>query len=197
VNEGIEEIFHKRCKDEVKKLCERYKIFPPYILYVGRITPLKNTERLIQAFFLIKEKKLTLVIAGRGTIKCKDEKVRVLNYIKREDLPALYSGALFFVFPSLYEGFGLPPLEACACGCAVLASSTSALREVLEDAAFYVEPESVESIAEGMKQMVEDEGLRDKLRKKGERRVKEFSWSRAAEQTLKVLRRAYEDFTYK
>jgi glycosyltransferase involved in cell wall biosynthesis len=200
IHEGVEEIFHRRKKDEIEKVCKRYRISPPYILYVGRIAPSKNVRRLLSAFSLIKNKRLTLVVAGKGSKRdmgCGNERVKMISYVRREELPALYSGALFFVFPSLYEGFGLPPLEACACGCSVLASSVPAIKEVLKDAALYVEPESVESIAEGMKQMVEDEGLRDKLKRKGERRVREFSWSKAAEQTLRVLRKAYEDFTHK
>jgi alpha-1,3-rhamnosyl/mannosyltransferase len=109
--------------------------------------------------------------------------------VAEEDMPALYSGAELFVFPSLYEGFGLPPLEAMACGAPVLCSSSSSLPEVVGNAALTVNPYDVTALAEGLRQLLSQAALRVHLREAGLQRAREFSWERTARATLAV----YED----
>jgi glycosyltransferase involved in cell wall biosynthesis len=115
--------------------------------------------------------------------------VLLTGYISDEDLPVLYSAATAFVFPSLYEGFGLPPLEAMACGTPVLCSNASSLPEVVGDAALLFDPEEPEAIAEALRTTAKDAALRERLRVEGLRRAAEFSWDRAARETVEVYRR--------
>jgi glycosyltransferase involved in cell wall biosynthesis len=109
------------------------------------------------------------------------------------DLPALYSGALAFVFPSLCEGFGLPPLEAMACGTPVVVSNTSSLPEICGDAAVLVEPLDVDSIADGIRRLVESSTLRDELRRRGMEHVRQFTWERTAEATWHVFEQTQQE----
>jgi glycosyltransferase involved in cell wall biosynthesis len=113
------------------------------------------------------------------------------GYVKGEDLPPLYSGAVAFAFPSLYEGFGLPVLEAMACGTPVLTSRASATAEVSGDAALLVDPMSVDEIAAGLRRVLTDAALRTELSARGRARAATFSWRRAADETHAVYRRAY------
>jgi len=189
----------------------------PYILYVGTIQPRKNLVRLIEAFAHMLEirdwrleigastpdlqsliSNLQLVIAGkRGWLTESIERrvtelglagrVRFTGYVADEDLPALLSGALAFVLPSLYEGFGMPVLEAMACGTPVLASNTSALPEVAGDAALLVDPTDTVAIAAGLARLAADAGLRAQLRARGLARAARFTWDRCAEEALAVL----------
>jgi glycosyltransferase involved in cell wall biosynthesis len=111
--------------------------------------------------------------------------------VAEEDLPALYTGALAFVFPSLYEGFGLPPLEAMACGTPVVASNVSSLPEVVGDAALLVDPYNVEELAEAMYRVLTEQELHEQLRRKGLERAQLFSWEETARKTLKVYEEVY------
>ncbi len=188
----------------------KYGITRPYFLYVGTIQPRKNLARLIEAYAQALQianphlESLTvspqLVIAGkRGWLTGEIERqatqlfgpdspsVRFTGYIADEDLPALLSGALAFVFPSLYEGFGMPILEAMACGTPVLASATSALPEIAGDAALLIDPEDTAAIADGLARLASDAALRDDLRARGLARAGQFTWERCAEETLAVL----------
>lgn len=174
----------------------------PYFLYVGTIQPRKNLARLIEAFAQFRADGLQpapfLVIAGKrgwlsdgiaeraaelGVADC----VRFVGYVADEDLPALYRGALAFVFPSLYEGFGMPVLEAMACGAPVLTSTTSSLPEVAGNAALLVDPLDTRAIASGLARLARDAALRESLRIQGCRWVAHFTWDRCAEETLRVL----------
>ncbi|MGB9880037.1 MAG: glycosyltransferase family 4 protein, partial [Anaerolineae bacterium] len=114
------------------------------------------------------------------------DRVVFTGYVPDEDLPALYSGADLFVFPSLYEGFGLPPLEAMACGTPVVCSKASSLPEVVGDAALMVDPYDVEALAEAMHRVLSDAVLREELRGKGLARAQQFTWEKAARETLAV-----------
>jgi glycosyltransferase involved in cell wall biosynthesis len=114
------------------------------------------------------------------------EDTKVLGYFPEKDLPVLYSGALVFVYPSLYEGFGLPPLEAMACGTPVVTSNNSSLPEVTGDAAILVNPLEVNEIADALIRIVSDSSLQEDLRQKGLQRAKLFSWRETAERTLRV-----------
>jgi glycosyltransferase involved in cell wall biosynthesis len=172
----------------------------PYVLTVGTLQPRKNLVRLIDAFARIRptQPDLCLVLAGqRGWLSDPifqrveelglQESVLFPGFVSDDDLPALLSGALVFAFPSLYEGFGFPVLEAQACGTPVLTSTTSSLPEVAGEAALLVDPMSTEAIADGLHQLVTDSSLRKRLRAAGFANIQRFSWQRCAVETLQVL----------
>ena len=121
-----------------------------------------------------------------------EDRVRFLGTVPEDDLPALYGGATVFVFPSEYEGFGLPVLEAMACGTPVACSNTSSLPEVAGDAVLYFDPTNIESMAHTLDRMLADAELRADLRERGLARASDFSWERTAQETLKVYRKALE-----
>jgi len=185
---------------------KKYKIAKHYILSVGTIQPRKNYTRLIAAFaeFLKSNKQrfgeIDLVIVGKkGWIVEEileaprtynvENHVKFLDFVPDSDLPALYKNALCFALPSLYEGFGLPVLEAMAQGCPVVVSDSSSLPEIAGNAGVYVDPTSVESITKGLLTAVRQRNLmQGKIRvKKGLEQVKKFSWDTAAKQTLEIL----------
>ncbi|HWQ11813.1 MAG TPA: glycosyltransferase family 1 protein [Roseiflexaceae bacterium] len=175
----------------------------PYFLYVGTIQPRKNLVRLIEAFaaaFNVQPSphNVRLVIAGKtgwlaqGIAQRAAElgvadRVRFAGYVPDEDVPDLMTGALAFVFPSLYEGFGMPVLEAMSCGAPVLTSTTSSLPEVAGDAALLVDPEDTPAIAAALTRLAAEPELRAELRRRGYARAAQFTWERCAEQTLAVL----------
>ncbi len=177
----------------------RYGLAGPFLLSVGSLEPGKNRERLLLAFARLRAQGLghTLAVAGQQAWRYEGEEplarrlglgdaVRFLGYVPQADLPALYSAADLFVFPSLYEGFGLPALEALACGTPVVASNVSALPEVMGDAALLVHPFDVEGLAAAMERLLRDDALRADLRERGLQRAAEFSWERTARETLAV-----------
>lgn len=180
----------------------RYGVAQRYLLYVGTLQPRKNLARVLDAFSRIAGQPaaagVQLVLAGKrgwlyddlfAQVNRLGLAARVLfpGYIPDEDLPALLSGALAFVFPSLYEGFGIPVLEAGACGVPVITSNTSSLPEVAGDAALLVDPHDVDAIAAAMLRLVEDDALRAELARRGQENVKRFSWEKCARETLAVL----------
>jgi len=186
----------------VGTLTHRYGLQPNnYILTVGTLEPRKNQIRLVEAFHLLSQRGITqglkLVLAGRKgwlydnlfqrvTELGLTKDVIFTGVVPDKDLPALMSGALVFAYPSLYEGFGLPVLEAMACGVPVVTSNVSALPEVAGDAALIADPHDVESLAEAMRRLIENESLRTTLRNKGLTQAARFSWKRAAQETLKA-----------
>ncbi len=158
----------------------------PYILTVGSLEPRKNMVRLIAAFNQIIDKNLHLVIAGRGnskifgkTSKSKQKKIIFTGYLNDEKLANLYANAVCLCYPSLYEGFGLPPLEAQALGCPVIVSNQTSLPEVFLDSALYCNPNKVESIVDKLIEMTGNENLRQKLVAAGYRNIKRFSWKKS------------------
>lgn len=179
----------------------RYGLSSPYFLFVGTLHPRKNLDRILQAFARLVRgghDRLTLALAGaagRGApaliarIRALglENRVRCLGYVPAADLPALYAGAVGFVFPSLYEGFGLPPLEAMAWGAPVVASTTSSLPEVVGNAGLLVDPYDVPGLAAAMERLLDDPALRDRLIAAGRERVALFRWDRCAEETEAVL----------
>ncbi len=195
------------CK-ELQRLLERYQVQYPFLLYAGTIRPHKNIPRLIEAFAVLRSelethsqyRDLRLIIIGdeiskypdvrRTVIQSRVEKtVRFLGFVPIETLRLFYKAAKAFVFPSLYEGFGLPPLEAMACGTPVVTSSVSSLPEVGGDAAMFVNPESVFDIARGMREVLLNDDLRASLIHKGLQRAVQFNWLDAGREVL----RTYED----
>jgi len=191
---------------EPMSISEKYHISKYYILSVGTIQPRKNYIRLIEAFaqFLKTNKQrfglIDLVIVGKKGWIIEDimlapkkygvsDRVRFLNFVPDDDLPALYTNALCFALPSLYEGFGLPVLEAMAQGCPVVVSNTSSLPEIAGKAGIYVDPTDVKSITEGLLTAIRQRNLiqgRQRIRL-GKEQVKKFTWEAAAKKTLDVL----------
>jgi glycosyltransferase involved in cell wall biosynthesis len=187
---------------------ERYQLIDPFVLYAGRILPHKNVHRLIEAFAVLKGelasderyRNLKLLVIGdelskhqflrlavvRGGVQ---QDVRFFGFVPSPILQVFYRSAALFAFPSLYEGFGLPPLEAMANRTAVLASNTSSFPEVLEDAALLVNPENVFEVARGMKTILLDDALRNRLVERGIQQVAKFSWKSAAKQVLEAYER--------
>jgi alpha-1,3-rhamnosyl/mannosyltransferase len=192
--------FQPLAQDAVGAMRDRYHLPRPYVLYVGINKPPKNLVRLIEAFARVAAHvEHDCVIAGawderypearrRAAELQIDQRVHFLGPIADADLPGLYNGAEWFITASLYEGFGLPALEAMACGTPVLCSNTSSLPEVVGDAAVLFDPTDVEAIARALEQALPDRVLRDRLRERSLQRAAQFTWSRAADRTLGVYR---------
>lgn len=184
------------------------KLIPyPYILYVGSEHPRKNLARLLKAFKKIKEEKkfqdLKFVKVGKAGGREADFRKQTLDVIRdlqlekeviftefvpESDLPAYYSAAECLVFPSLFEGFGFPPLEAMACGCPVIASNHSSVPEIVGDAGLLIDPHSVDDIFRAIREVLSDELLRKELSEKGIKRASQFSWKKAAKETMEVYK---------
>jgi glycosyltransferase involved in cell wall biosynthesis len=187
----------------MNELKKKFQISDQYILFVGTLQPRKNITRLIEAFSCLKPyalslRSLQLVIVGKKGWQYKEilkapnkfgvaDRVKFLDFVSDEDLPSLYKNALCYVLPSLYEGFGLPVLEAMKYDCPVITSNVSSLPEAGGDAALYVDPMNVQDIAEKIELLIRDEKLRRELIGKGRKQIKKFSWEKAAKETLKVL----------
>ena len=192
-------------KREIREeLAKKYNINTPFIHYVGTLEKRKNVPTLIKAFYKLKKKGIThkLVIVGKKGWRYNDifEVVKALNlqkdviftgYVPKEDLVKFYNLADVFVYPSIYEGFGLPPLEAMACGCPVIASNTSSLPEVVGNAGILINPYNIDSLAKAIYDVLTNDGLRDELSKKGLKRAKLFSWEKTAKETWKVYEVVY------
>jgi glycosyltransferase involved in cell wall biosynthesis len=190
-----------------KSLAERYQVTYPFLLYAGRISPHKNVVRIIEAFSALKAElekdrlypDLKLIVIGDELSKNPDLRrtvirggvqndVRFLGFVPIDVLRVFYDAAKAFVFPSLYEGFGLPPLEAMAHGTPVLASNTSSLPEVVGNAAMLVNPENVFEIMHALHRVLVDQPLREKMKQRGYEQVKKFSWEIAARQILAIYK---------
>jgi glycosyltransferase involved in cell wall biosynthesis len=195
--------------EQRRRIMERYQIQYPYLLYAGNIRRHKNIPRLVEAFAVVREQlaahpvygDLRLVIIGdnisqypavrQAVIRSRAEHVvRFLGFVPFETLRFFYQSAAVFVFPSRYEGFGLPPLEAMACGAPVVTSNVSSLPEVVGDAAILVNPENVFDIVRGIRDALLDEALRADLIRKGREQAARFSWSRTARQVLDIYEEA-------
>ncbi len=183
IPEAVSGIFTPKSKSEIGKVMSKYKISTPYALAVGA-NPRKNIDRIIKAFYKSKanSKLKQLVVVGRGPA-IEDLGVNFLGHVPADDLPALYSGAGLLVYVSINEGFGLPILEAFACGCPVLTSNVSSMPEVAGKAAVLVDPMSVEEISKGFVKTVNN---REKLVDLGLRRVKKYNWDMVASETMKA-----------
>ena len=187
---------------ELQRVRHNYGIDGNYILSVGSIQPRKNLARLVKAYASLRgefstDKLPKLVLVGKcawlydETLRTLDETgvrdtVVLTGYVPEADLPALYSGALCFVYPSYFEGFGLPPLEAMKCGAPVIVGNRTSLPEVVGDAALAVDPFDVEAIAAAIKRLINDAALRHELSLKGQQRASTFNWRETARKTLQV-----------
>jgi len=200
VYEGISEQFRPRAGDELKRIKPIYGLPEEYLLYVGSNKPHKNLLFLIDAYARLRHAP-PLILAGiedprydevrprMDALQLRD-RVRIAGPINEEHLPALYSGASAFVFPSTYEGFGLPPLEAMACGIPVACSNIPSLIEVAGEAALFFNPEDPASITAALERVLHDEKLRVNLQERGFQRSSELSWNLAAQKTRFLYRRA-------
>lgn len=160
-----------------------------YFLYVGNFLPHKNTDRLLQAWSLIAKTmpNTNLTLVSQSTPKKLPPQVTCLQNTSYSDLPSIYSNALALIHPSLYEGFGLTPLEAMSCGCPVVASQAASLPEVCGDAALYINPLNPNEIAAAMEKISQNSKTRQELIKKGFDRCKAFSWDKTIEAHIKLL----------
>ena len=214
---GVEERFRPvQDAAQIAAAKAAYSIPGPYILYVGTLQPRKNLARLVEAFGRVAraldtgyegvtpydagdpQRRLSLVLAGsKGwwyedifrTVQQMDLGSRVIcpGYVKDDDLPALYSGADLFVLPSLYEGFGLPALEAMACGTPVVASNVSSLPEIVGDAGLLANPTDPADLARAMTRVLMDPARAAQMRERGLAQAKRFTWERCARETLEVI----------
>ncbi len=197
---GPETEEHERCR-----ILERYQIHYPFLLYAGNIRPQKNIPRLVEAFAVVRHElanhpvysDLRLIIIGdeiarnpavrHAVIHSRVENcARFLGFVPFDTLRIFYECAAAFVFPSLYEGFGLPPLEAMASGTPVVTSNISSLPEAVDDAAMLVNPENVFDIARGVREVLLNEGLRRTLVSKGKEQAARFSWERTASEVIEI-----------
>ncbi|MFN3551366.1 MAG: glycosyltransferase family 4 protein [Endomicrobiia bacterium] len=191
IYEGIDqEIFYPADNQKIEMFKKQYQINGDYILTVGHSHPIKNFSGVVTSFVIVqKNYKINLVVAGYIDKKIEiPDGVKYIGHVSNEQLYLLYSGAKCFVFPTLHEGFGLPPLEAMSCGCPVVVSNKGSLPEVCGDAAVYVDPYDPQSIAEGVLKVLTDKNLRDHLIKKGFEQVKKFSWENSVYKFIEMLK---------
>ena len=187
----------------IKRIKEKYLLPDKFILFVGTIQPRKNLDKVFKAFALLKKrgklKDHRLVVCGRlgwlykptmNLINELDiqEDIKILDFVPDEDLPYIYNLANLFVFPSQYEGFGLPVLEAMACGVPVITSNKSSLPEIIGEVGIMIEPEDIQSLADNINKVLDDEDLREEMIKKGLKQAKKFSWDKCARETLEVYK---------
>jgi len=189
-------------REKLKAVKQKYKLPEKYILFVGVIEPRKNISLLIRAFAKLKRKRAIrqkLVIVGPRGWHCKEvfntaketglnNEIIFTGYVSDEDLPYIYNGADIFVYPSFYEGFGFPPLEAMACGVPVITSNVSSLPEVVGDAGIRIDPYSLDNLVEKIYILLTDVRFRETMIKKGLERMKVFSWEKAARKTLGIYK---------
>lgn len=183
----------------------KYGLQKKFILYIGAIQPRKNIPLLLKAYSrLLKEGffDFDLVFAGGMGWKNRNiflligelgikERVKFIGYVPEDELPFLYDLAEFMVYPSFSEGFGMPVLEAMACGCPVITSNTSSLPEVVGDAGIMVDPHNIQELEDAIRRVVKDSNLRREMKKKGLERAKIFSWEKCAKETLQVYKKVY------
>jgi alpha-1,3-rhamnosyl/mannosyltransferase len=206
---GVDPSFHTVNTGPTSSTLERFELRPKhYLLSVGTLEPRKNIERTLQAYTALPEylrKDFPLVLSGGkgwkdAAIHARLKQIKppgrviLTGYVDHHDLLALYAACTAFVYPSLYEGFGLPILEGMAAGAPVITSNVSAMPEVAGDAALLIDPNSVDELAAAMQHVLEDQHLAADLSKRGQARARDFTWARTAAQTLDVYRRVLAEF---
>lgn len=192
---GVTDRFQPRPAAEVETVRQRLGLPQEYLLFVGTIQPRKNLRRLIEAHGVAGDVPPLVVAGGAGWLaepilreaEAAGERVRLLGYVADDDLPALLSGARAFLLPSLYEGFGMPVLEAMACGTPVLVSQSSSLPEIVGDCGTVVDPYAVESIAAGIRAVCTDREAALALAERARQRARQFTWERCADVALAAL----------
>lgn len=192
---GIGSCFAPAAADLLSELRAKYRLEKPFVLYVGSLEPRKNLRVLLEAWKLLKLSDYQLVIAGATGHVFRDQGFEVLpdgalliGQVSESDLPALYSAAALLVYPSIYEGFGLPMLEAMACGCPVIASNTTSLPEVGGQAVLYFDPVSPEDLMEKIRWVMELKmETRTRLVREGLSHAQSFTWEKSATKTRQVL----------
>ncbi len=192
--------------EQLEAMRTRYGLRKRYLLALGNLQPRKNLIRLGEAYVDLRQHgylaDVQLVLAGQAQWRESEiyrfvrshglvEDVCFPGYVDNADLPALYSAALAFVYPSLYEGFGLPPLEAMACGTPVVCSNAASLPEVVGDAALMIDPRNTATLADALRRIASEPGLRAELIQRGQRRAASFSWQACAEKTAAVYQSAW------
>lgn len=202
---GVEDLFHPRSPAELAPALTRHGLADSaYLLVVATLEPRKNLLRLLEAYgrlpSILRQCHPLAIAGARGWLTGELERrldplersgqIKRLGYISQEDLPLIYAGAHGFALPSLYEGFGLPVLEAMASNVPVLTSNRSSLPEVAGDAALLVDPENVEAITTGLERLLTDDEWRARAVERGLRQASQFSWQRCVDQTVSVYRRA-------
>ncbi|NLN92078.1 MAG: glycosyltransferase family 4 protein [Candidatus Hydrogenedens sp.] len=201
---GVDNTFRPASQQERKALRAKIDLPKDFFLFVGTLEPRKNLPTLIRAWAGLPVESPDLVLAGRLGWKvsreellalsgCKSDRLHFLDHVPGTLLPTLYSEARAFVYPSLMEGFGLPPLEAMACGTPVITSKTSSMPEVTGDAAMLVSPTDEEELAGALEWLAGNENLREELSKKGLERAAGFTWEKTAALTLEGYKKALED----
>ena len=185
---------------EIEKVLKKHKIDKPFILNLGTVEPRKNIEGLIRAYSLLannlKDKYDLVIGGGKGWLDSDlypliqelklEDKIKFLGYVDEEDLAYLYSATACFIYPSFYEGFGLPVLEALACGAPVISSDISSIPEVIGEAGILIDPRKNEEISAAIGKLLDDTSLQDTLKKKALLQAKKFSWEKCATQTLEI-----------
>lgn len=192
--------FQPASPEEIERVRSSVGLPEEYFLFMGNVEPRKNLLRLIQAYAKLSERMPQvpkLVVAGANGWRNSEiyesvqkpeliDRVQFTNYIPEGDLRGLVCGATAFLFPSVYEGFGIPPLEAMACGVPVMASKTASLPEVTGDCAVQIDPYDLDSMAQGMEQLYTDAALRQDLAARGRERAKTLTWDAAAQDLMQV-----------
>jgi glycosyltransferase involved in cell wall biosynthesis len=206
IYEGVADRFRRTSPDATAAVRRKYSLPDRFILSVGTIEPRKNLSALLEAYHVLRNEypEYRLVLVGKKGWLYADffrridelglgDKIVFPGFVPDEDLPAMYSAADLFVFPSLYEGFGLPVLEALACGAAVVASNASSVPEVAGDAALLVDPNDGEALVREMRAVLNNAKLRQDLQARGPKQAAKFSWRKAAEETLDVYSAVLSD----
>lgn len=194
--------FTQECTEaELDAFRKKHSLPKDYLLFTGSLSPRKNLERLLQVFATIQDKvEYDLVITGGKAWKQRtifqvleelglEKRVHILGFVEDEDMPLLYKGARVYIYPSLYEGFGIPVLEAYNAGVPVLCSNVSSIPEVAGEAAVYFDPTNNEDMAQKIVDAVNNDALLAELKEKGAARAQEFSWKRSSQQIIDILRR--------
>ncbi len=202
IGEAPDPSFFPREKKKIDEVLKNLKLPQEYLLFVGTLEPRKNLPLIMKALARGKDDIPIVLVGWEGWgddlwwRKAKEvgitDRIFTTGYVDEESLACLYSGALALIFPSFYEGFGLPLLEAMACGCPVICSNAASLPEVAGDAAMFIDPYDDEDLAHAIHEMVLDRRMRNDLKRKGLKRAGQFSWERAAKQTLAVFKKVAE-----
>ncbi|HMK53516.1 MAG TPA: glycosyltransferase family 1 protein [Methanobacteriaceae archaeon] len=203
---GVDEQLNKATKEEISVVKQKYSLPANYILYLGSEQPRKNFPFLVKVFSKLVNKyglnDMVLVKVGRPQIDIEERsksfeliknlklenRVLFIDYVDENDIKAVYSAAKLFAYPSLYEGFGLPPLEAMSCGCPVITSNLSSLPEVVGDGGIMMDPSDVEGWAVKMHEILNEDNYRQELIKKGLKQSKQFNWKKTANETFKIYK---------